>query len=267
MPWALLMFLVACSKDAAPPPPAPAPVSPPVDAGTPGIRAKVFADSASELPLSIAIETLGGISTVVLAKGTVLPAHFSDVFSTMADDQPSVEVHITAGERPFAKDNKSLGKFQVYGLPPAPRGVPQIDVDLDIDATGVLTVTATDRATGTSRSMRITGDSTGPLARAGIEQSLRDAVANHDLDVTNSTRVHAHIDLEQLRIGTRRTLAEAGDKVPAKLRVRIEAALASADRVNADWAKGDAKTIVAETEKLRAVAHEMSTKLYGSAAP
>lgn len=267
MRWLALLVLFGCSKEPPPPAPTPSPpAAPPADAAPPGLRTQVFAEGigTDQLPLTISVETLGGIASPVLARGTTLPAHFSDVFSTMADDQVSVEVHVTAGERPLAADNISLGKFQIVGIPPAPRAVPQIDVELEIDERGLLTATATDRATNTSRTMRITGTPSAPLDRAAIDAALASATAHHAADVVSSTRIHAHIDLEQLRIATQRTLEEAGGKLSADLRARIVKALASAARVNADWAKGDTKAIIAETEKLRAVAHEMSTTLYGA---
>src|SRR6476659_5268045 len=106
-------------------------------------------------PLSLAIETLGGVATVLIPRNTTIPTRKSETFSTAADNQTSVEVHVTQGERPMAKDNKQLGKFQLTGIPPAPRGVPQIEVTFDIDANGILHVTAKDKATGSERSIRI----------------------------------------------------------------------------------------------------------------
>lgn len=273
MRWLSILLVASCSKEPPPPTPDPGiPLVPPVPiAGAalvePGLRTQIFAldVKVTEMPLSLSIETLGGVATVLIPRGTKLPARFTDTFSTASDDQASVEVALALGERAFASDNISAGKFQIYDIPPAPRGLPQIDVSIVIDAAGMLEARAVDRATNTSRSMRMTGEPSAPITRAGIDGALAAAETHRSADEANDARVKAHLHLEVLRIGTRRTLDESGDKVPAALRARVETALASADKVNADRALGTAASIDAEAERLRAVAHELSTKVYGTA--
>ncbi len=183
MRWLALAVVAACSKEPPPPtpdpgiplvPPVPIVEVPPVE---PGLRTQVFAADvkATELPLSIGIETIGGEASIVIARGTKLPATFADRFSTGSDDQPSVEIALTLGERRFARDNIALGKFQIYDIPPAPRGTPMIDVSITIDESGVLEARAMDRATKTSRSMRMTQDPPPPIDRAAIDAALADA--------------------------------------------------------------------------------------------
>jgi len=154
----LVLAVLGCSQRTkeAPPTPAPAPVAP-APAADHGARTRIFGHDVptDTLAGSIAIETIGGAATVIFPRGSRLPVEFRDVFSTANDDQTSVELHIVQGERPFARDNRSLGKFQLTGIPPAPRGVPQIEVTFAIDATGVLTVSAKDLATGAYREVRI----------------------------------------------------------------------------------------------------------------
>ena len=154
----LVLAVLGCSQRTrqAPPTPAPAPGAP-APAADHSARTRIFTPDGptDTLALSIAIETIGGASTVLIPRGSRLPIEFRDVFSTGADNQSSVELHIVQGERPFTRDNRTLGKFQLTGIPPAPRGVPQIEVTFAIDATGVLTVSAKDLATGAYREVRI----------------------------------------------------------------------------------------------------------------
>jgi molecular chaperone DnaK len=268
MRWLPILLVAACSKEPPPPTPDPGiPLVPPVaiaDAPPvePGLRTQIFASdiNVTQMPLSISIETLGGVASIVIPRGTKLPATFADMFSTSADDQVSVEVALALGERAFARDNISVGKFQIYDIPPAPRATPQIDVSIIVDERGMLEARAVDRATGTSRSMRMTREPPPPIDRTGIDAALAAASSHRAADEAARTRVNSHIQLQTLRIGTKRSLDEKGDKVPAALRARVETALASAEKVNADWETGTAATVIAEAGRLQAVAHELATK-------
>jgi molecular chaperone DnaK len=171
-------------------------------------------------PLSLGIETLGGVTTKIIEKGTTIPVKKSQVFSTAEDNQPAVSIHVVQGEREFAKDNKSLGMFELSGIPPAPRGVPQIEVTFDIDANGILTVTAMDKATGKSQEIKITGSS--GLSEDEIQRMVQDAEAHKAEDEKRKALVEAKNQADALVHQTRKTLSEVGDKVDAGLKANIE---------------------------------------------
>jgi len=171
-------------------------------------------------PLSLGIETLGGVTTKIIEKGTTIPVKKSQVFSTAEDNQPAVSIHVVQGEREFAKDNKSLGMFELSGIPPAPRGVPQIEVTFDIDANGILTVTAMDKATGKSQEIKITGSS--GLSEDEIQKMVQDAEAHKAEDEKRKALVEAKNQADALVHQTRKTLSEVGDKVDAGLKANIE---------------------------------------------
>jgi molecular chaperone DnaK len=174
-------------------------------------------------PLSLGIETLGGVTTKVIEKGTTIPAKKSQTFSTAEDNQPAVSIHVTQGEREFAKDNKSLGMFELRDIPAAPRGVPQIEVTFDIDANGILTVSAEDKSTGKSQEIKITGSS--GLSDDEIEKMVQDAEANKAADEERKSLVEAKNQGDALVHQTRKTLTELGDKVEAGLKTEVEAAI------------------------------------------
>jgi len=171
-------------------------------------------------PLSLGIETLGGVTTKIIEKGTTIPVKKSQIFSTAEDNQPAVTIHVVQGEREFAKDNKSLGMFELTGIPPAPRGVPQIEVTFDIDANGILTVTAVDKATGKSQEIKITGSS--GLSEEEIQRMIADAEAHKAEDEKRKQLVEAKNQADALVHQTRKTLGELGDKVDANLKANIE---------------------------------------------
>src|SRR5687768_8271878 len=162
-------------------------------------------------PLSLAIETLGGVATVLIPRNTTIPTRKSETFSTAADNQTSVEVHVTQGERPMAKDNKTLGKFQLTGIPSAPRGVPQIEVTFDIDANGILHVTAKDKATGAERQIRI--EASGGLTEAEIKKAVAEAEAHEAEDKARKEAIEARNQLDNLLYGTRKLVTENGAKL------------------------------------------------------
>jgi molecular chaperone DnaK len=171
-------------------------------------------------PLSLGIETLGGVSTKIIEKGTTIPVKKSQIFSTAEDNQPAVSIHVVQGEREFARDNKSLGMFELSGIPPAPRGVPQIEVTFDIDANGILTVTAMDKATGKSQEIKITGSS--GLSEEEIQRMVQDAEAHKAEDEKRKALVEAKNQADALVHQTRKTLSEVGEKVDAGLKANIE---------------------------------------------
>ncbi len=179
-------------------------------------------------PLSRGIETRGGVTTKIIEKGTTIPVKKSQVFSTAEDNQPAVSIHVVQGEREFAKDNKSLGMFELSGIPPAPRGVPQIEVTFDIDANGILTVTAQDKATGKSQEIKITGSS--GLSEEEIQRMVQDAEAHKAEDAKRKELVEAKNQADALVHQTRKVLSELGDKVEPSLK---EAASKSADELEA----------------------------------
>jgi len=171
-------------------------------------------------PLSLGIETLGGINTILIPKNTTIPTSKTQIFSTAADNQTSVEIHVLQGERPMAKDNKSLGRFILDGIPPAPRGVPQIEVTFDIDANGILNVTAKDKATGKSQSIRIEG-STG-LSQEEIERMKREAQLHAEEDRKKKELAEARNTADGLIYTAEKTLREGGDKISSELKKEVE---------------------------------------------
>jgi len=176
-------------------------------------------------PLSLGVETLGGVATVLIARNTTIPTKKTEVFSTAVDSQPSVEIVVLQGERQFAKDNKILGTFRLDGIPPAPRGVPQIEVTFDIDANGILNVAAKDRGTGKEQTVTITGSTT--LDKSDVEKMVQDAEDNAAEDQKRKDTVEAKNNAESLVYQTEKQLQELGDKVPADLKASIDPKLAA----------------------------------------
>lgn len=175
-------------------------------------------------PLSLGIETLGGVMTKLIEANTTIPTKRSEVFSTAADNQPSVQIVVYQGERPMAKDNRKLGEFNLDGIPPAPRGVPQIEVTFDIDANGILNVSAKDKATGKSHNIRIEAGS--GLSKEEIEKMKREAEANAEADRKKKEEVEKLNNADSLIFQSEKQLKEFGDKIPAEKKSAIESALA-----------------------------------------
>jgi len=174
-------------------------------------------------PLSLGIETLGGVMTKIIEKGTTIPVKKSQIFSTAEDNQSAVTIHVLQGEREFAKDNKSLGQFNLEGIPPAPRGVPQIEVTFDIDANGVLNVSAKDKGTGKEQKITITGSST--LSEEEIERMIKEAEAHKAEDEKRKALVEAKNQADALVYQTEKSLKDAGDKVDAATKDSIQKAI------------------------------------------
>jgi molecular chaperone DnaK len=173
-------------------------------------------------PLSLGVETLGGVMTVLIPANTTIPTRKTEIFTTATDNQTSVEIHVLQGERPLAKDNRSLGRFHLDGIPPAPRGVPQIEVTFDIDANGILTVTARDRATGKEQSIRITGSST--LSKEEIERMKREAQEHAEEDRRRREEIELRNQADALLYSTEKQLRELGEKLSPADRGRIDQA-------------------------------------------
>ena len=174
-------------------------------------------------PLSLGVETLGGVTTVLIPRNTTIPARKSEIFSTAADNQTTVDVHVVQGERPLARDNRTLGRFQLVGIPPAPRGVPQISVTFDIDANGILTVSAKDMASGKEQQITITA--TSGLNKADVERMVKEAEAHAAEDMERRQEIELRNQTDSLVYQTERMLGEQGAKLPEADRAAIEQAL------------------------------------------
>ena len=215
-------------------------------------------------PLSLSIETLGGVSTVLIPRNTTIPTRKSEIFSTASDNQTSVEVHVLQGERPMARDNRTLGKFHLTGIPPAPRGVPQIEVTFDIDANGILNVGAKDKATSKEQSITITASS--GLNEAEIEKMVKDAESHAAEDKERKEAIEARNQLDSLVYGTRKLIEENADKIPDTEKLRAEEELKSAQQVlDANREPTNATELRAALESLQAAAHKVAEAMYKGA--
>lgn len=213
-------------------------------------------------PLSLGIETLGGISHKLIERNTTIPTKKTDVFTTAEDNQPSVEIHVLQGEREMARDNRTLGKFHLTGIPPSPRGVPQIEVTFDIDANGILNVSAKDKATGKQQAITITSSS--GLAEDEIEQMVKDADKHREEDQKKKESIENKNKLDQLAYGLEKLLKENKDKVPESMVSEVEDAVKRArDAVDS----GDNSRIMEEIENINNVTTKLSTELYKNAGP
>ena len=211
-------------------------------------------------PLSLGIETKGGVMTKLIERNTTIPTRKSEVFSTAEDGQTSVEIHVLQGEREMASFNKTLGKFQLVGIPPAPRGVPQVEVTFDIDANGILNVSAKDRGTGNEQQIRIEGGS--GLADDEIQRMVRDAETHADDDRRAKELAEARNEAEQAIYQTEKALKDHGDKVDADTRSTIEGAVGT---LRSTLESGDAGTIRQGTQALREASFKLSEALYQQA--
>ncbi|MBV9290929.1 MAG: Hsp70 family protein, partial [Frankiales bacterium] len=209
----------------------------------------------------LAIETLGGVATVLIPRNTTIPTRKSETFSTAADNQTSVEVHVTQGERQLARDNKTLGKFQLSDIPPAPRGVPQIEVTFDIDANGIVHVSAKDLGTGKEQSMTITGGSA--LPKDDIDRMMREAEQYAEDDRKRRESAETRNQAESLVYSTEKFLTDSGDKVPEDVKNEVTTAVADVKKaLEAD----DVDAIKRSVETLATVSQKMGQAIYADTA-
>ena len=208
-------------------------------------------------PLSLSIETLGGVATPLIPRNTTIPTKKSEVFSTAADGPTSVEVHVLQGERPMARDNKTLGRFHLDGIPPAPRGVPQIEVTFDIDANGIVHVMAKDRATGKENKITIT--STSGLSKDDIEKAVKEAQAHEAEDKQRREEIETRNRADNLAYATEKSLKDLGDKIPAETKSDLEAKVkAVRDALNGS----DVEAVKRTSDELMQASHKMAEQAY-----
>jgi molecular chaperone DnaK len=211
-------------------------------------------------PLSLGIETLGGVMTTLISRNTTIPTRKSETFSTAADSQTSVEVHVLQGERQFARDNRTLGRFQLVGLPPAPRGVPQIDVTFDIDANGMVNVSAKDMGTGKEQKITITASS--GLSKEEVDRMMKDAESHADEDKKRREEVEARNRADQAVYGAEKMLQEMGDKVGESDKAALQSAI---DSLKSAIAANDTAAMNRGMEQLTQAQHKAAEALYKQA--
>src|SRR5688572_6122231 len=208
-------------------------------------------------PLSLGVETLGGVMTTLIPRNTTIPTKKSEVFTTAADNQEQVEVHVLQGERSMSRDNRTLGRFNLVGIPPASRGVPQVEVTFDIDANSILSVSARDKATGKEQKITITSSST--LTKSDIDRMVKEAEANAAEDTTRKQEIEARNQADSLVFSTERTLAEHGSKLSEEDRKAVDEALAETKEA----LKGeDVDRITQAQEKLTRASHKLAEVMY-----
>src|SRR5437867_12958870 len=211
-------------------------------------------------PLSLGIETLGGVMTTLISRNATIPTRKSEIFSTATDNQTNVEVHVLQGERPLARDNRTLGRFQLVGLPSAPRGVPQVEVAFDIDANGIVNVSAQDKATRKEQTITISGSS--GLAKDDVDRLVKEAQSHASEDQARRDLIEARNTADSLAYQTERTVADNREKVPVGELSKIEAAIAEVRRL----ALGDDLAAIRKaTDDLQRASHEMAEHLYKKA--
>src|SRR5256712_9802588 len=208
-------------------------------------------------PLSLGIETLGGVMTTLIQRNTTIPTRKSETFSTATDNQTNVEVHVLQGERPMARDNRTLGRFQLVGLPPAPRGIPQIEVSFDIDANGIVNVMAKDIATGKEQKITISGSS--GLSKDEVDRMVKDAQAHAADDQARRDLIDARNQADSMAYSVEKTVNEKRDRLPAGDVSRIESAISTLrDAARAD----DLEAIRRASDDLQKASHVMAEQLY-----
>ena len=212
-------------------------------------------------PLSLGIETLGSVNTILIERNSTIPTSKSQVFSTAADNQPAVDIHVLQGERPMASDNKTLGRFQLTNIPPAPRGVPQIEVTFDIDANGIVNVKAKDLGTNKEQSITITASTN--LTDEEIDKMVKEAEANKEADLKRKEEIEIKNDAEQLVFMTEKSIKDLGDKVDEKDKEEAETLI---KEVKEALEKNDIEEIKDKKEKLNEKAMALATKVYEQAA-
>jgi molecular chaperone DnaK len=227
------------------------------------VQAGVLAGEVKDLllldvtPLSLGIETMGGVMTTLIPRNTTIPTRKSEIFSTASDNQTSVEVHVLQGERSLARDNRTLGKFHLVGLPPAPRGVPQIEVTFDIDANGIANVSAKDLGTGKEQKITITASS--GLAKDEVDRMMREAEAHADEDKKRKEEIEVRNRADQAVYAAERLIKDTGDKLAAADKQAIEEAMEAVKKASEG---SDAKAIQSALDHLMSVQHKAAESLY-----
>jgi len=211
-------------------------------------------------PLTLSIETLGGVSTPMIPRNTTIPTKKTETFSTAADSQTSVEVHVLQGERPMAAQNRTLGKFHLTGIPPAPRGVPQIEVTFDIDANGILNVTAKD--TATQKDQKITITSSSGLSKDEVERMAKEADSHSAEDKAKRDEIESKNQLDSMVYSVEKMLRDQGDKISGSDRGDVENAVADAKKA---LESNDKAQMDKAREKLTQVSHKLAEQMYKSA--
>src|SRR5687767_5565451 len=230
------------------------------------IQAGVLAGEVKDLllldvtPLSLGIETMGGVMTTLIPRNTTIPTRKSEMFSTAADSQTSVEVHVLQGERPMARDNRTLGRFHLAGLPPAPRGVPQIEVTFDIDANGIVNVSAKDMATQKEQKIQITASS--GLSKDEVDRMMKDADAHAEEDKKRREEIETRNRADQAVYAAEKMVQEMGDKLPASDKAAVETAIAS---LKTAMTANDTAGMTSAMEQLTQAQHKAAEALYKQA--
>jgi molecular chaperone DnaK len=213
-------------------------------------------------PLTLSIETLGHVATPLIERNTTIPTRKSQIFSTAADNQTQVEIHVVQGERPMVADNKSLGKFILDGLPPAPRGMPQIEVIFDIDANGILNVTAKDKATAKEQSMQIIPSS--GLSDTEIDKMVKDAERHRDEDAQRRGYIETRNQADSLVFAAEKTLREQGERISSELKLEIEGKIEATKKA---MEKDEVEPLKRATDELGQTLQKVGSEMYGAGGP